>query len=32
MELMTEQASHLLQKALTLSEEERADLACSPLQ
>jgi putative addiction module component (TIGR02574 family) len=29
MELMTEQASHLLQKALTLSEKERADLACS---
>jgi putative addiction module component (TIGR02574 family) len=26
---MTEQASHLLQKALALSEEERADLACS---
>lgn len=26
---MTEQASDLLQKALTLSEEERADLACS---
>jgi putative addiction module component (TIGR02574 family) len=26
---MTEQASSLLQKALTLSEEERADLACS---
>jgi putative addiction module component (TIGR02574 family) len=29
MRLMTEQASHLLQKALALSEEERADLACS---
>ncbi|MGB2671325.1 MAG: addiction module protein [Candidatus Acidiferrum sp.] len=26
---MTEQASSLLQKALALSEEERADLACS---
>jgi putative addiction module component (TIGR02574 family) len=26
---MTEQVSHLLQKALALSEEERADLACS---
>jgi len=26
---MTEQTSNLLQKALTLSEEERADLACS---
>lgn len=26
---MTEQASNLLQKALTLSEEERAELACS---
>jgi putative addiction module component (TIGR02574 family) len=26
---MTEQTSHLLQKALTLSEAERADLACS---
>ncbi|HKN74342.1 MAG TPA: addiction module protein [Candidatus Acidoferrum sp.] len=26
---MTEQASNLLQKALSLSEEERADLACS---
>lgn len=29
MRLMTEQASHLLQKALALSEEERAELACS---
>jgi putative addiction module component (TIGR02574 family) len=28
---MTEQASNLLQKALSLSEEERADLACSLL-
>ena len=27
--LMTEQASTLLQKALSLSVEERADLACS---
>jgi putative addiction module component (TIGR02574 family) len=26
---MTEQATELLQKALSLSEEERADLACS---
>ncbi|HZV88340.1 MAG TPA: addiction module protein [Candidatus Binatus sp.] len=26
---MTEQASNLLEKALTLSEEERAELACS---
>lgn len=26
---VTEQASNLLQKALTLSEEERAELACS---
>ena len=26
---MTEQTSNLLQKALALSEEERADLACS---
>jgi putative addiction module component (TIGR02574 family) len=26
---MTEQASNLLRKALTLSEEERAELACS---
>lgn len=26
---MTEQASELLQKALSLSEEERAELACS---
>lgn len=26
---MTEKASHLLLKALALSEEERADLACS---
>jgi putative addiction module component (TIGR02574 family) len=26
---MIEQASNLLQKALTLSEEERAELACS---
>ena len=26
---MTEQGSHLLQKALSLSEEERAELACS---
>lgn len=26
---MTQQTSELLQKALTLSEEERADLACS---
>ena len=26
---MTEQTSHLLQKALSLSVEERADLACS---
>jgi putative addiction module component (TIGR02574 family) len=26
---VTEQACNLLQKALTLSEEERADLACS---
>jgi putative addiction module component (TIGR02574 family) len=26
---MTQQTSDLLQKALTLSEEERADLACS---
>lgn len=29
MRLMTEQASRLLQKALALSEEERADLAFS---
>jgi putative addiction module component (TIGR02574 family) len=29
MGFMTEQASNLLQKALALSEEERADLACS---
>jgi putative addiction module component (TIGR02574 family) len=28
---MTEQTSNLLQKALSLSEEERADLACSLL-
>ncbi len=28
---MTEQGSNLLQKALSLSEEERADLACSLL-
>jgi putative addiction module component (TIGR02574 family) len=28
---VTEQASNLLQKALALSEEERADLACSLL-
>jgi putative addiction module component (TIGR02574 family) len=28
---VTEQASNLLQKALSLSEEERADLACSLL-
>ena len=27
--IMTQQTSDLLQKALTLSEEERADLACS---
>ncbi len=26
---MTDKTSHLLQKALTLSEEERAELACS---
>jgi len=26
---MTQQASELLQKALSLSEQERADLACS---
>jgi putative addiction module component (TIGR02574 family) len=26
---MTQQATELLQKALSLSEEERADLACS---
>jgi len=29
--IMTEQTSNLLQKALSLSEEERADLACSLL-
>jgi putative addiction module component (TIGR02574 family) len=29
---MTQQALYLLQKALSLSEEERADLACSLME